>query len=227
VNGLSYRELSRLLAGNPYFDKRLVICRNKDEAVFLNSWISASENRQEQPPVRADAKDVRDQAGLNSFIRDCSKCGLSLEKKTGIGSGKNGVMIILHAPKLLGKMEMQLYKKDSADMLKRITASMNLSFGECYITNVIKCESDDPFMKPSVMASNCLHVLEAELTLVKPKLALVMGDILPLQRIVNNSKILWFTFEHPISMLKNPDLKKAAWETIKKINLKTKEFGIV
>ncbi|MCL1910913.1 MAG: hypothetical protein FWG13_01760 [Leptospirales bacterium] len=222
----SYKALSRLLAGNPYFGKRLVICRNESEAAFLNLWISPSESKQDSPPVHADARNVREQAGLNSFIKDCSKCGASLEKKIGVGSGNNGVMIILYAPKLVGKMEMQFYKKDSADMLKRITASMNLSFGECYITNMIKCESDDPFMKPSEMVSNCLSVLEAELALVKPKLALVMGDIRPLQKIVNNSEILWFAFEHPISMLKNPDLKRAAWETIKKINLKTKELGI-
>ena len=226
MSELSHRALSRLIAGNPYFGKRLVICRNESEAAFLNSWISHSQSKQDFPPTHAGAKNMMEQADLNSFIKDCSKCGASQEKKIGIGSGKNGVMIILYAPKLVGKMEMQFYKKDSADMLKRITASMNLSFGDCYITNMIKCESDDPFMKPSVMASNCLSVLEAELALVKPKLALVMGDIRPLQKIVNNSEILWFAFEHPISMLKNPDLKKSAWETIKKINLKTKEFGI-
>ena len=229
MSELSYRALSRLLAKNPYFGKRLVICRNESEAAFLNSWISTSGNKQAQPqsPHPAGVKGVIEQADLNLFIKDCSKCGASLEKKNGVGSGKNGVMIILHAPKLIGKMEMQFYKKDSAEMLKRITASMNLSFGECYITNMIKCESDDPFMKPSVMVSNCLSVLEAELALVKPKLALVMGDIRPLQNIVNKSKIFWFAFEHPISMLKNPELKKAAWETIKRINLKMKELGIV
>jgi len=228
VSELSYGTLSRLLARNPYFDKRLVVCRTQDEAAFLSSWIAAPEKKQDEPSAYADLKGVKEQAGLNSFIKACSRCGASLEKKTGIGSGKNGVMIILYVPKLVGKMEMQLYKKDSADMLKRITAAMNLSFSDCYITNMIKCESDDPFMKPSMMVSNCLPILEAELALVKPKLVLVMGDIRPLQAVVNNSsKILWFAFEHPMSMLKNPDLKKAAWETIKEINLKTKELGIV
>ena len=227
MSELSLGTLSRILAKNAYFDKRLVICRNNDEAVFLNSWISASEKERNLSPAGGDAMHVKEQSDLNLFIRNCSKCGASLEKKTGVGSGKNGVMIILYAPRLVGKMEMQFYKKDSADMLKRITASMNLSFGECYITNMVKCESDDPFMKPSLMLSNCLSVLEAELDLVKPKLALVMGDIRPLQKIVSSSEIFWFAFEHPISMIKNPDLKRSAWETIKNINLKTKELGIV
>ncbi|MCL2026746.1 MAG: hypothetical protein FWG92_08085 [Leptospirales bacterium] len=227
MSELSHRTLSRLLAKNSYFDKRLVICRNNDEAVFLNSWISASEKKQDLPPAGGDVMHVKEQADLNLFVRNCSKCGASLEKKTGVGSGKNGVIIILYAPGLVGKMEMQFYKKESADMLKRITAAMNLSFGECYITNMIKCESDDLFMKPSQMLSNCLSVLETELALVKPELALVMGDIRPLQKIVNNSEIFWFAFEHPISMIKNPDLKRAAWETIKNINLKMKELGIV
>lgn len=209
-----------------YYDKRLVLWRNDEEESFLRSWIA--DPRSEKPAVGrlTSVEDTNDITNLKNFISNCVKCGSVVEKKPGVGTGASGIMVILHAPRLIGKIEMQLFKKDSVAMLKQIVSSLKVPFGDCYITNMIKCESEDCFTKPSEMASNCLSILERELYIVKPRIVLVMGEMQPLSKMINNSRgILWFTIEHPITMLKNPDLKRSAWDTLKNIIAKMQEPG--
>jgi hypothetical protein len=52
-----------------------------------------------------------------------------------------------------------------------------------------------------------------------------MGEILPIQNVVNSSKgITWFNTEHTISLIKNPELKRPAWETLKLVKMKYLEL---
>lgn len=161
------------------------------------------------------------------LIQNCHKCDNIKEKKIGIGSGKNGIMIILSAPKMISEMEKKLFKQDSADLLKKIIKSINVDFESCYITNLIKCETDDALSKPSVMFRNCSEITKRELSLFKPGIVLVMGDIIPLRKIINESAdIVWFNVDHPFMLLKNPELKKLSWETLKLMMKKMKQLGI-
>jgi uracil-DNA glycosylase family 4 len=220
MNTSEYSALVNLVK-DPFFGKRLVLFRNESEADFLRAWLCAEKSKDDAPLLMADLPE------LSSFVKNCSKCGAAFNKKTGIGSGENGLMVVLHSPLMIGR-EIQLYKKESSDMLKRIISAMNLSFGECYITNMIKCESADLLMKPSEMITNCLSLFEKELDLLKPKIVVVMGEIHPLQKIVNASRgVFWFDIAHPLSMVKNPELKRDAWGTLKKIIAKMKESEIV
>lgn len=197
-------ELKTLLLYDGWLAKRLVV----GDEDFWNKRPAVAEEKLPEEPESLES--------LKAFISECEKCGASREKKNGIGSGSNGVMVILHAPALIGRSEMQFYKKESTEILKRIiTMGLGLEFKECYITNMIKCETDNLFIRPSQMAENCIGIIEKEISVLKPKLVIVMGDILPIRKIVNNSLILWFTIDHPISMAKTPDLKRKAWNTLK------------
>ena len=52
-----------------------------------------------------------------------------------------------------------------------------------------------------------------------------MGDILPLQNVVKSSSgISWFNTDHPVTLLKNPDLKRPAWETLKLVKKRYAEL---
>jgi uracil-DNA glycosylase family 4 len=224
-----YTELHDLLSRSPYARETLVMSRNSGEDEFLRRWLdsAASVKPAAAAPAPAGLKpaDVNSPAALKELVETCSLCGNVSEKKAAYGDGSNGVMIILHAPRLIGRVEVQLYRKDSVEMLKAMVRAMKISFPHCYITNLIKCEAADMLMKPSQMASNCLEILRKELVLVKPSIVIVMGEMQPLQKIIHDSRgIFWFTVEHPITMLKNPDLKKSAWATLKNVMEKIREM---
>ncbi len=200
-------ELKDLLAGlaeNRLYAGRLLVTRDGEEREFLENWV-----RDEKEPESFPGQ-------LLQEIEKCLRCGDAESKKMPVGTGKNGVMIILNSPRLVHKTEKILFRKEAGELLKKIILSMKLEFEECYITNVIKCESKNPLMKPSSQLGQCDAVLRMEIEHVRPSVAVVFGDIMPLQKIVKESKsMVWFNVEHPITLIKNPELKKGAWNTLK------------
>lgn len=194
----------------------LLVCRNDEERIYLKRYVS-SDNRS-----RKDGPETSLQPGKTA---ECSLCRGIVDRKRPFGSGINGVMVVLNAPALTSKMEIDFYRAESAGLLKKMLGSIGLVSGECYITNLIKCETADPLIKPSDMVKNCLPVLKSEIETVKPKIIIVMGEIVPLQPVVNTTRgISWFNTEHSISLLKNPDLKRPAWETLKLVKTKLQEL---
>jgi DNA polymerase len=136
-----------------------------------------------------------------------------------------GVMIILNAPRMANKAELRIHRAESADLLKKMVNAIGLELHQCYVTNLIKCESSDPFIKPSDMLKNCLDILSKEIEMINPRLGIIMGEIIPLQGVIKSVKgISWFNTEHTISLIKNPELKRPAWETLKIVRNKYTEI---
>lgn len=194
----------------------LIVCRNNDEKIYLKRYLS-----QGAAGGSVQAGPSLDPGTLN----DCSVCRGVVERKKAFGSGINRVMVILNAPALTSKMEIDFYRAESAELMKKMLGSIGLVFAECYITNLIKCETTDLLVKPSDMVKNCLPVLKSEIETVKPKIIIVMGELVPLQPVINTTRgISWFNTEHSISLVKNPDLKRPAWETLKLVKIKLQEL---
>ena len=136
-------------------------------------------------------------------------------------------MIILNSPGLLSEAEKNKLKKDSLDLLKKIISSMKLDFKECYITNLIKCDSTDPLASPGNMIENCRVVLESEIREMLPHIIIVMGEIFPVQHLVRaDNDIVWFQVEHPVTLIKNPEMKRQVWHTLKNVIEKIEELSL-
>ena len=112
-------------------------------------------------------------------------------------------MIILNSPKMLNRIEVSLHKSESSVLLKKMINAIGLEIGDCYITNLVKCETADIMLKPSEMVNNCMDVLSGEIEKISPTVVLVMGEILPLQDLIHRSSgISWFNTDHTISLIK-------------------------
>lgn len=195
---------------------RLIACRNDDEKIYLKRYLSKG---------RAGGIMLPESPVQPGTLSGCTGCPGAVERKKPFGSGTNGVMVILNAPALTSKMEMDFYRAESSELLKKMLGAIGLVSGECYITNLVKCETTDTLVKPSDMVRNCLPVLKSEIESVKPKIIIVMGEIVPLQPVVNATRgISWFNTEHSISLVKNPDLKRPAWETLKLVKTRLQEL---
>ena len=164
---------------------------------------------------------------LKSLIEKCDLCNDVEERKFGLGSGGNRVMVILNAPRLVDILEKKVHKKESVELLKKILHAGNLAFNECYITNLVKCEIRDSLTKPSQIVKNCETIISKEIDIMKPRIAIVFGDILPLQKIIKETRdIYWYNIDHPITLIKNPELKRPAWNTLKLVMAKMRELNL-
>ncbi len=188
-----------------------LIARGDEEINLLKEWLNSADIPAKE--VTGEADSIPEQ--LRKIIESCKECSEISGKKFAFGDGLSGVMVILHSPRLVDRVEKNILKNESVDILKKMLSAINLKMSECYITNMIKCDSDNVFMRPSEMIENCLKILEKEMALIKPRVVIVMGDMQPLQRMVHlSSGILWYTLEHPITLIKNPELKRPAWNTL-------------
>jgi len=189
----------------------LILFKNQDEREYISKWLKL---------VKSKDMAIAD-GDIDSMIDKCTKCRDILSRKKAFGTGSNGLMIILNAPRMLSRLDIKLYKKESASLLKKMLEAIELNMRDCYITNLIKCESSDIMQKPSEMVGNCMSILEKELEKISPRAVLVMGEILSLQDLIHKTEgITWYNTEHAISLIKNPVLKKPAWETLKLIKQK-------
>ncbi len=210
------KELSSLLK-TPGLRERVILCRNEEERDRLEAWLCREERT--SGIVRADE--------LRRMIEECNICHGAAEKKIGIGSGANRVMVILNSPTLVNIVEKKLLKGESVELMKKMLLAANIVFADSYITNLVKCEVRNPVLRPSQVVTNCEQLIIREIEIVKPRVALVFGDIMPLQRIIKQSgDLLWYNIEHPITLIKNPELKRAAWNTLKLIMGKKKELNL-
>jgi DNA polymerase len=200
-----------------------IFCRDNHELGFLNDF---SDRKIFQPPEKdsvavklpQDGVEVDENSSIDQLIASCNKCSEVSERKGPFGSGINQVMIIMNAPMMITRVEKKLYKNESVEMLTKIVNSIKLKTEECYITNLIKCDTESLINKPSNMFLNCQNILQKEIKELDPKIILVMGELLPLQKLYREfSNISWFNIEHPITLIKNPDLKRSAWSTLQNV----------
>jgi len=204
----------------------------KDKRLMKNTLLYKGEDQLnlliEILKPKSDPKKISSISDISSdfILSECKICPDIIERKAPYGSGSNKVMIILNAPKMANRIEMNIHRSESIDLLKKMVTAIGLDMKECYVTNLIKCETSNALIKPSDMVKNCIKVLEREIAVLKPELIIVMGDILALQSIVNSSKgVTWFNTEHTISLIKNPELKRPAWETLKLVKKKFLELN--
>ncbi len=193
--------------------KRIVLARSEEELRFLRQWTDRSS--------AGGIPRTRDE--LDALIMGCRRCSESGERKLGYGTGTNGLMIVLNTPRLISPTEMRLFKSESADLLRKMIGAMNVDFDQCYITNVIKCETEVP-NNVEKLFRECASLMRMEIAFFHPRIVLVMGEIVTLQKIISESSALsWFNVEHPLTLLKNTDLKRSAWNTLQLIMARMRE----
>ena len=198
--------------------KNILLCRGTEELDFLVNML--------KPEIEAKRISNINDLTADTSMLDCTICPDIIERKKPFGSGANKVMIILNAPRMANRIEISIHRAESVELLKKMVSAIGLEMKECYVTNLIKCETSSALIKPSDMVKNCTKMLQKEIEILKPDIAIVMGDILPLQTVINTSKaITWFNTEHTISLIKNPELKRPAWETLKLVRNKFLEIN--
>ena len=180
---------------------------------------------------------------IEQKISECTRCALHKTKAhsvCGMGVENPLVLVIGEAPGEEEDKQGLPFVGPAGQLLDKMLAAINLSrLTNCYIANILKCrppQNRDPL--PDEIEA-CKSFLNAQIQHLKPKAILLMGRIaahslletqMPLNQLHGNfceyKKIPVMVTYHPNALLRNVELKRPAWEDLKKFSAKLYEFSM-
>jgi uracil-DNA glycosylase len=176
------------------------------------------------PPPPPDLETLRQQ------YSNCTKCALH-EGRTnfvyGEGNPHARAVLIGEGPGFEEDKTGRPFVGRAGSLLNDMLNAINLSREDVYICNVVKCRppgNRDP-LKPEAEA--CLPYLLEQISIIQPKLILMLGRIAAHTLLENDwtmDRLMRdpFTFQgirtrviyHPAALLRNPEWKKPTWHVL-------------
>ena len=159
----------------------------------------------------------------------CKKCSLGHTRNKfvfGSGDPNADLMLIGEAPGEEEDLKGEPFVGRAGKLLNKILAAIDKNRSDgVFITNVLKCRppnNRDPLMSE---IDECEPYLKKQIEIIKPKLIVALGKISGNTLLKKNTSLkdmretiydyfgtpLKITY-HPAALLRNPDLKKDAWQ---------------
>ena len=176
---------------------------------------------------------VQELAGIEADVSTCTECALHKGRtKTvfGHGSPQTKVMFIGEGPGRDENIQGKPFVGRSGQLLTKMLAAIDLDRDDVYITNIVKCRPPDNRDPQEDEVRCCEKYLERQIDTIKPKLICALGrvsahwlldskeSLASLRQSENEyrgTQVL-VTY-HPAALLRNPNLKKSAWEDLKRL----------
>ena len=174
-------------------------------------------------------------------IKDCQNCALGQSRTNfvfGIGNPAADLVFVGEAP---GAREDELgepFVGRSGKLLDQILQAIDLTRKDVFILNVIKCRppaNRDPLAGE---VEQCEPYLKQQLKIIEPKLIVALGRVaaktlLRLDDALGHMRTQQYEYAgiearvtyHPAALLRNPNLKKPAWEDFQAIRDRYRELA--
>lgn len=171
---------------------------------------------------------------LEKQAKNCHLCALSKSRQKvvfGEGNLNANLMFVGDTPSSSDDSIGKIFTGRSGEMLtKMIENVLQLHRNDVYLTNVLKCRSLDQQSISPTYAHTCHPYLLKEISLVKPKVIIALGDIAYYYLTGDNTEFAnirgtvqkqdGYTIiptYHPSYLLRNPSAKKIVFEDLLKI----------
>jgi uracil-DNA glycosylase family 4 len=170
---------------------------------------------------------------LESRVSVCTACGLH-EGRTqavfGKGNPRTAVMFIGEGPGRDEDLKGEPFVGRSGQLLTKILAAIDLERQDVYITNIVKCRPPQNRDPVEDEVRRCERYLIEQIEIIKPRLICALGRIAA-QWLLDTKEPLTslrgadnyyqgipvLVTYHPAALLRNPELKRGAWEDFKKL----------
>ena len=177
---------------------------------------------------------------LNAKILRCTRCGLARTRNNvvpGMGVEHPEVLVIGEGPGHDEDMQGLPFVGKAGVLLDRMLTAIGLDRKtNCYIANIVKCRPPENRNPMPDEQSACFSFLEAKIHILKPKMILCMGKI-AIEKLTGQTVSInaqhgeFFEYNgipvmptyHPSALLRNEELKRPAWEDLKKFKKRLDE----
>ena len=167
-------------------------------------------------------------------IKGCMKCPLGATRTNfvfGVGNGEADLMLIGEAPGRDEDLKGIPFVGRAGQLLTLMLRSIDLSREEVFIANVLKCRPPNNRDPQPDEIEKCEPYLLTQIKMISPKLIVTLGRFASASLLRINSALgtlreevhnyndvpLIVTY-HPAALLRNPQLKRQAWEDLKRIS---------
>lgn len=174
---------------------------------------------------------------LEKTVNDCAQCPLHRTRTNAVFGEGNQAADLLFIGEAPGFHEDQIgrpFVGPAGQQLDKMILAMQFTRESVYITNVVKCRPPGNRNPNDSEARVCLPFLEQQITLIQPKVIVLLGAV-PLLFLMGKTGITklhgkWLDYKgipvmptfHPSFLLRSPARKKEAWEDLQ---LVMKKFG--
>ncbi len=177
---------------------------------------------------------------LKTEVLSCKKCKLH-ETRTkvvfGEGNPNGGVLLIGEGPGADEDKTGRPFVGRSGQLLDKILEAAGFNRKDhVFIANIVKCRPPNNREPEKDEREACLPYLHKQIEIIDPKIIVLLGAtalklIDPSMRLkdAKGQWMIWkdkivLTTYHPSALLRNPNLKKEAWEHFKKLFYKYREI---
>lgn len=199
-------------------------------------------NQKAEKPVAENSETAISLERLNEKIARCTRCQLARTRNNvvpGMGVKNPLVLVVGEGPGRDEDLQGLPFVGKAGILLDKMLNAIDLDRNKnCYIANVVKCrppENRNPLFQES---DACFPFLQTQIHILKPKMILCMGKI-STEKLLNQSVSItqshgkFFEYNgvplmptyHPSALLRNVDLKRPAWEDLKKFKKKLEEIA--
>ena len=171
-----------------------------------------------------------DLAALDTLVSKCERCGLAGSRtRTVFGSGDSAARIVFigEAPGREEDLQGLPFVGRAGQLLTKMLAAIGFTRDEVYITNILKCRPPGNREPQENEMAACESYLVRQLELISPVIICALGRIAAhgllrsgaslgtLRQGVHyyNDVPVAVTY-HPAALLRNPNLKRDAWEDL-------------
>lgn len=169
---------------------------------------------------------------LTAHIAECQLCELSKTRsQTFVGSGSQNaeLMIIGNAPTNADEQQGNVFSGEAGKLLTAMLKAMGYQRNDVYISNIVKCKTVENQEPSEEQVLSCKAYLLRQISLIKPKLILALGNSAAQQLLKSKSTMnrLRGQFHyvdainapilvsyHPTYLLASPNEKRKAWEDL-------------
>jgi uracil-DNA glycosylase family 4 len=195
-------------------------------------------------PVDNDLAVANELGKLNSFyqeIKGCMKCPLGATRTNfvfGVGNAEADLMLIGEAPGRDEDLKGIPFVGRAGQLLTLMLQSINLKREEVFIANVLKCRPPNNRDPQPDEIEKCEPYLLKQIEMISPKLIVALGRFASSsllrtksalgtlrEEVHNYNNVPLLVTYHPAALLRNPQLKRLAWEDLTKISDYLKKEG--
>ena len=170
---------------------------------------------------------------LEKNYQDCKKCPLGEGRDKfcyGNGNPNAKLMLIGEGPGADEDATGRVFVGRAGQLLTKMLKAIHLERDEVYIANIVKCRPPNNRNPLPNEINACLPYLEEQITIIQPKLLLLMGRVAATTLLNRNLSLTKFrenTYSfmgiktyvtyHPSALLRNEGWKRPAWIDLQRL----------